>query len=100
MAKASPAGVLRPLHTPFIREIGWKLECNTGSVGLPLDGDPRAAWVMVEELPDEEPALTVRRVQYDITRIRRINDQTPDYPDFRMAGYQEAYKKVLATGAH
>jgi diadenosine tetraphosphatase ApaH/serine/threonine PP2A family protein phosphatase len=36
---------------------------NAGSVGLPYDGDPRAAYLLVDDgLP------TIRRVEYDIER--------------------------------
>ena len=63
---------------------------NAGSVGAPQDGDPRPAWVMVKELPDKEPAITIRRVDYDISRISQLIDQTPDYPDFKLSGFQKA----------
>ena len=87
-------------HVPFYRKFGRKLVCNVGSVGAPTDGDPRAAWVMVEETPDEEPVVTIRRVDYEISQMYRLIDQTPDYPGFNQPGYLEAYKKMLATGVH
>ncbi len=91
-------------HIPFCREFGRKRICNVGSVGAPLDGDPRAAWVMVEEWPAKEQTIeqtiTIRRVDYDIARIHQLIDQTPDYTDFRTPGTQEAYKKWLSSGVH
>jgi len=87
-------------HIPFYREFDRKLICNVGSVGAPLDGDPRASWVMVEELSTKEQTITIRRVDYDITRIHQLIDQTPDYPAFITLGIQEAYKKWLSSGVH
>jgi hypothetical protein len=87
-------------HVPFCRKFGQKLVCNVGSVGLPLDGDPRGAWVLVEEQPGKDLAVTIRRVDYDIARMHRLIDETPDYPDFKQPGFHEGYKKMLSTGAY
>jgi len=48
--------------------------CNTGSVGSPYDGDPRASYLMVDDgLP------IVRRVEYDIDKeVGRL--MASDYP--------------------
>lgn len=52
------------IHVPFIRQVGGHLTvANTGSVGLPFDGDPRAAYLLVE---DGTPST--RRVPYDLER--------------------------------
>ena len=85
-------------HVPFSREFDRKLVCNVGSVGLSLDGDPRPAWVLVEERPGKEQAVSIRRVEYDIARMHRLIDQTPDYPDFKQPGFHEGYKRMLSTG--
>jgi diadenosine tetraphosphatase ApaH/serine/threonine PP2A family protein phosphatase len=37
------------------------LVVNSGSVGLPYDGDPRAAYVLIED-----SRAIVRRVEYDV----------------------------------
>lgn len=87
-------------HIPFCQKFGSKLVCNVGSVGAPLDGDPRASWVMVEEAPEGEPVITIRRVDYDIARMCELVDYTPDYHNFKMPGFREAYKKWLSTGIH
>jgi hypothetical protein len=87
-------------HAAFIRRFGQKIICNTGSAGLPLDGNPRAAWVLVEEQPAGDLKIAIRRVAYDIAYIRRLVDSAPDYPDFQAPGEKETYKKWLATGAH
>lgn len=51
------------IHRPFIRRIGSMTVCNTGSVGSPYDGDPRASYLMID---DGQPAI--RRVAYDIEK--------------------------------
>jgi hypothetical protein len=87
-------------HVPFIAWHGSRLLCNAGSVGLPLDGDPRAAWVLVEQTPGEPPAVSIRRVEYEIPAILQIVDSNSDAPDFERPGMQQAYKKMLQTGLH
>lgn len=51
------------IHRPYVRRMDGLTVANTGSVGLPFDGDPRASYLLVE---DGVPA--VRRVAYDIER--------------------------------
>ena len=52
------------IHRPFVREVGEELVvCNGGSVGLPWDGDPRAAYLLVDGQDAE-----VVRVDYDVER--------------------------------
>lgn len=52
------------IHVPFVRAVGDDLTvANTGSVGLPFDGDPRAAYLLVED-----GAASTRRVPYDLER--------------------------------
>ena len=87
-------------HVPFIAWHDLRLLCNVGSVGMPLDGDPRATWVLVEQSPGELPVITIRRVEYEIKKILEIVDSNPDYPDFDQPGMHSAYKKMLQTGNH
>jgi len=49
------------IHVPFIRTVRGKIVANTGSVGLPFDGDPRASYLLIEE-----DWLMTRRVAYDV----------------------------------
>jgi diadenosine tetraphosphatase ApaH/serine/threonine PP2A family protein phosphatase len=50
-------------HLPFIRQGPGGIELvNPGSVGVPLDGDTRAAYAIV----DETGAIEHRRVDYDV----------------------------------
>ena len=87
-------------HIPFCRENEGKLVCNSGSAGATLDGDPRASWIKVQRMPGKRLEADIRRVDYDIARIHQLIDQTPDYYDFKVPGYTEAYKKWFSTGVH
>jgi diadenosine tetraphosphatase ApaH/serine/threonine PP2A family protein phosphatase len=51
------------IHRPFVRELDDFIVANTGSVGLPWDGDTRSSYLLIE---DGEPAI--RRVAYDVER--------------------------------
>jgi predicted phosphodiesterase len=62
------------IHRPFIRQVENMTVCNTGSVGSPYDGDPRASYLMIDE---GQPAI--RRVEYDIEKeVGRL--LASDYP--------------------
>jgi len=47
-------------HWPLLRTCGGLQIVNPGSVGQPLDGDPRAAYAMWED-----GQVTLRRIEYD-----------------------------------
>jgi putative phosphoesterase len=51
-------------HLPFARTAGEVELVNPGSVGMPLDGDPRAAWAVVHD----DGRVEHRRVAYDHER--------------------------------
>jgi len=51
------------IHRPYVRRIGDLTVANTGSVGLPFDGDPRASYLLIE---DGVPRT--RRVAHDVER--------------------------------
>jgi len=51
-------------HQPVDRTVGGVRLVNPGSVGLPLDGDPRSAYARLD-LADGECTVTFRRVAYD-----------------------------------
>jgi predicted phosphodiesterase len=86
-------------HRPFIRRLDAKLICNVGSVGMPLDGDPRPAWVMLENHLGYESLISIRRITYEIERMYQMIDDADDYPNFKMPADREAYKRLLATGS-
>ena len=63
-----PTAVYGHIHTPFLRTLGRDgsrpgMVANTGSVGLPWDGDARASYL----LADGE-SLKIRRVAYAVER--------------------------------
>ena len=62
-------------HSPAIHsQIGSMTVCNTGSVGSPYDGDPRASYLMID---NGKPAT--RRVAYDVEKeVGRL--LASDYP--------------------
>lgn len=49
-------------HLQFIRTVGSTKIVNPGSVGLPFDGDQRAAYALLSE----DGAFDMRRVEYDV----------------------------------
>jgi putative phosphoesterase len=68
-------------HVPWTREIEGVRFINTGSVGKPKDGDPRAGWVLIEIAPDGVVTSTIHRVEYDVASMAaaiRAADGLPD----------------------
>ena len=62
----SPLAAYAHIHRPYVRRIGSLTVANTGSVSLPYDGDPRAAYLLLDDdLPE------IRRVAYDLDRERQ-----------------------------
>jgi putative phosphoesterase len=57
-------------HQPWIREYGGVLFVNCGSVGKPKDGDPRAAFALLE-LERDHVVAHIARVQYDAEAVGR-----------------------------
>ena len=58
------------IHQPFVRYLNGKALFNTGSVGLPFDGDPRASYAMLEAENDKFH-IAIRRIGYDVERTVR-----------------------------
>ena len=63
------------IHLPYLRRLESLTVANTGSVGNPFDGDPRASYLLVE---DGEPETI--RVEYDLEREESIVLDS-GYPD-------------------
>lgn len=78
------------IHTPFIRTINNRTFINTGSVGLPFDGDPRPSYVLLTIEKDSFTA-TIERVSYDIDKVVRQYEAN-DYPN------SEQMKSILQNG--
>jgi putative phosphoesterase len=54
------------IHRPYVRRLPSIVVVNSGSVSLSYDGDPRAAYAVVD---GEE--ITIRRVEYNVEREAR-----------------------------
>ncbi len=74
-------------HLPYQRQVGRTLFVNTGSVGKPKDGDPRAGYVVADFGPALE--IRVRRVDYDVTAAAEA---------VRAAGLPAHFADLLETG--
>jgi predicted phosphodiesterase len=63
------------IHQPYVRPLPSFTLANSGSVSLSYDGDPRAAYALIDD-----GLVTIRRVEYDIEReIRALNEaRCPD----------------------
>lgn len=60
--------VVRNSFTTFNTTLGRKCFVNTGSVGQPRDGDPRASYVIYEP---SARRIDLRRIEYDIATTQR-----------------------------
>lgn len=57
-------------HTPYVLEVGDKLVINPGSVGQPRDGDPRAAYAIIDN-----HRVELKRIEYPVEdAVRSITD--------------------------
>jgi predicted phosphodiesterase len=63
------------IHRPFVRRLDRMLVGNSGSVGSPFDGDPRASYLLVSS-----GDVQLIRVEYDVDREVAMLRQS-DYPD-------------------
>lgn len=68
---ARPVVAYGHVHRPFVRKGPALTVANTGSAGLPYDGDPRASYLLIDDAD-----VHVRRVVYDIERERRALAQS------------------------
>jgi predicted phosphodiesterase len=67
------------IHRAYVREAAGGLIVNTGSVGFPFDGDPRAAWAILT-LADGAWRAEIVRTQFDREAVAR-DLLTSDHPD-------------------
>jgi putative phosphoesterase len=54
------------IHRPFVRRLPSFILANSGCLSLSYDGDPRAAYAVVDD-----DGIEIRRVEYDIEREAR-----------------------------
>jgi predicted phosphodiesterase len=77
-------------HKPWHREIGGVHFVNTGSVGRPKDGDPRAGYVLLDVTARQPVDVQFVRVDYDVERAAQAIVEVglpSDFADFlRTAG--------------
>ena len=61
----TPTVIFGHIHRPFVRNFAGMPQSviNSGSVGLPYDGDQRASYLLLD---DDQPSI--RRVEYDIEK--------------------------------
>lgn len=55
-------------HIPFVRAVGRTLVVNCGSVGRPVDGDPRASFALLETTREGRLRGRIVRVAYEVER--------------------------------
>lgn len=80
------------IHRPYVRQLEQFTVTNSGSVGSPFDGDPRASYLLL----DADQAQIVR-VEYDIEREVDLLLRS-DYPDaLRIAEMRRRGKFVAVT---
>jgi hypothetical protein len=56
-----PIVIYGHIHHPFVRTVGPLTVANSGSVGLPYDGDRRAGYLLIDD-----SKIEIRRVEYDL----------------------------------
>jgi putative phosphoesterase len=78
------------IHRAYVREVSGGLVVNTGSVGLPFDGDPRPSWAILS-LGDGRWSAEIVRVAYDQEAAAR-ELLTSDHPD------AETFAKRVRSG--
>lgn len=71
-------------HIQSLNKFGAKIYCNPGSVGMPRDNDPRAAFAVFDG------ELALHRVEYDIEKVFYYMDK---------AGFSDYYYGGLKTGS-
>ena len=70
-----PVAVYGHIHRPYVRELPGLTVANSGSVGMPFDGDWRASYLLVED-----GSARVKRVEYDLDG--ELSDlESSGYPD-------------------
>ncbi len=96
-AKAGDVLCFGHTHKPWHRVVDGIHFVNTGSVGRPKDGDPRACYVIID-VSGEAPAIAFARVEYDIERTASAIAESglpSDFADFLRSGGKPV---VASTG--
>lgn len=77
-------------HKPWVHTYGDVLFVNCGSVGKPKDGDPRAAFAILELDPDGAVKVAIERIPYDAEAVAR---------EVEAAGLPGEYARKLVAAA-
>jgi len=77
-------------HKPWTRDIAGVRFVNSGSVGKPKDGDPRAGWLLLTIAEAGIVSATMQRGPYDIVRMARAIREADGLPD--------AFARDIETG--
>jgi len=77
-------------HQPWVHEYGGVLFVNCGAVGKPKDGDPRAAFALLELDEAGEVRASIERVPYDAEAVAR---------EVAAAGLPDEYAEKLVAAA-
>ena len=57
-------------HTARVKDYGWKVLVDAGSVGMPYDGDATAAFTVIDIDPEEKTInAEVYRASYDTEKV-------------------------------
>ena len=89
-AEEAEALVFGHTHKPWIHRYGGVLFVNCGSVGKPKDGDPRAAFAILEAAETGEVRVSIERVPYDAESVAR---------EVEAAGLPSEYAQKLVLAA-
>lgn len=71
-------------HIQSLHKFKNKIYCNPGSVGMPRDNDPRAAFATYDK------EFTLHRIEYNMQKVFELMDK---------AGFSDYYYGCLKTGA-
>ncbi len=90
LAEMTPARIIihGHSHVPFVRKVGQTWWINTGSVGRPDDGDPRACYAIMR--------LTPRQVQ--VRHFRVEYDLQAAVDGIRRSGLPESFAQMILSG--
>ncbi|HUB78919.1 MAG TPA: metallophosphoesterase family protein [Bryobacteraceae bacterium] len=62
-----PVVVYGHIHRPYVRAVAGMVVANSGSAGMPHDGDRRASYLLLDE-----GRPSIRRVEYDLQRELKL----------------------------
>jgi putative phosphoesterase len=81
-------------HVPYVLDVGGKTVVNPGSIGLSRDGDPRAAYAVIQN-----GRVELKRVEYPVERSVAAVDASPlPVPAKRMLA--EVYRTGRLSNGH